>query len=202
MGRFEGRVAIVTGASNGQGASTARLLAKEGANVVIADVMEMEGHALASEIGEAALFQPLDVGDEAAWAACTKATLEQWGRIDILVNNAGVVHGASLFELKVEDFERVLRINLIGAWLGIKAAAPSMIELGRGSIINIASTAALVGMNGLAAYTSSKWGLRGLTKTAAMEVGPQRRPSKRGFSRGHQYEDDWCSQQRSHSVPE
>ena len=104
-------------------------------------------------------------------AAGVEATLERFGRLDILVNNAGVVHPAGILELKKADFERVLRINLIGAWLGIQTLAPGMIDKGKGSIVNIISSSGLWGMNGLAAYGSSKWALRGLSKTAAMELG-------------------------------
>lgn len=171
MGKLDGRVAIITGAAGGQGEATARLFAEEGALVVLADVLEEQGRAVASDIGGNALFRVLDVASEQGWDDCVKAALGRWGRIDVLINNAGVVHAASIFDLKRTDFERVLGINLIGAWLGIKATAPSMISLGKGAIINISSTAGLWGMNGLAAYTSSKWALRGLTKTAAMELG-------------------------------
>src|SRR5690606_28207610 len=113
----------------------------------------------------------LDVTDEAAWQALAETAKSQFGSPDILVNNAGIVHPAGLLELRKGDFQRVLDINLVGAWLGIKALAPGMIERGRGAIVNICSTSGLWGMNGLGAYSASKWALRGLTKTAAMELG-------------------------------
>ena len=169
--RLEGRVAIITGAARGQGAATARIFAGEGAKVVVADVLEPEGKAVAAEIGPAAAFSRLDVTNEDNWSSVVADAERRWGRVDTLINNAGVVHPAAITELKKSDFERVLGINLIGAWLGIKSVAPGMCKRGSGVIVNICSTAGLWGMNGLAAYSSSKWGLRGLTKTAAMELG-------------------------------
>jgi 3alpha(or 20beta)-hydroxysteroid dehydrogenase len=171
MGKLDQRVALITGGARGQGAATARLFAAEGAKVVIADVLEGEGSALADEIGSAALFQRLDVTDESAWQKLVADIEARWGSVDILINNAGIVHPAGLLQLEKGDFQRVLEINLLGAWLGIKAAAPGMIARGRGAIVNVCSTSALWGMNGLGAYSSSKWALRGLTKTAAMELG-------------------------------
>jgi 3alpha(or 20beta)-hydroxysteroid dehydrogenase len=153
------------------GAATARLFAREGARVVIADVLESEGAIVAGEIGAAAAFRKLDVTNEDAWRRVVADTQQRWDQIDILVNNAGVVHAASITELEQKDFERVLNINLIGAWLGIKTIAPLMMTPRKGVIVNICSTAGLWGMNGLTAYSASKWALRGLTKTAAMELG-------------------------------
>lgn len=170
-GRLDGRVAIITGGARGQGAATARIFAAEGARVVIADVLEAEGTTTAREIGSSAMFHRLDVAADSAWQELIAATTARWAAPDILINNAGIVHQSALLELREDDFERVLRINLIGAWLGIKAVAPAMIAKGKGAIVNICSTSALSGMNGLCAYSASKWALRGLTKTAAMELG-------------------------------
>jgi 3alpha(or 20beta)-hydroxysteroid dehydrogenase len=173
-GRLNGRIAVVTGGARGQGEATVRLFASEGARVVIADMLEAEGQALASSLGDTALFVKLDVSDEDQWSALNAAVKDRWGDTpDILVNNAGVVHPASILDLTKADFERVLRINLIGGWLGIKALAPGMIAKGKGAIVNIVSSSGLWGMNGLAAYSSSKWALRGISKTAAMELGPK-----------------------------
>lgn len=169
--RLEGKVAIITGAARGQGAATARIFVAEGARVVIGDVLHSEGEALARELGGAAVFQKLDVTDEEAWRQVVAEASQRYGGVDILINNAGIVHAAAITDLKRSDFERVLQINLIGAWLGIKSVAASMIAKGNGAIVNICSTAGLWGMNGVAAYSSSKWALRGLTKTAAMELG-------------------------------
>jgi 3alpha(or 20beta)-hydroxysteroid dehydrogenase len=168
--RLEGKVAIITGAARGQGEATARLFAAEGAKLVLADVAGA-GAQVAESLGSAAIFRKLDVNSEDAWNALVAETVAHFGGLDVLVNNAGVVHPASILDLKKADFERVLGINLIGAWLGMKTAAPAMIARGKGSIVNISSTSGLFGMNGLSAYLSSKWALRGLSKTAALELG-------------------------------
>lgn len=169
--RLEGRIAIVTGASRGQGEATARLFAEAGARVVLGDVSEPEGSAVAASIGASAMFQKLDVSSEQSWAELNARVRAEWGAADILVNNAGIVHPVDALSLEKADFERVLSINLIGAWLGIKAVAPGMIAKGKGAIVNIVSSSGLIGMNGLTAYMSSKWALRGLTKNCAMELG-------------------------------
>lgn len=170
-GRLKGMNAIITGGARGQGEATARIFVAEGARVVIADVLETEGIAVASSIGPSAIYRKLDVSDENAWNDLIAEVRGHWGIVDILINNAGILHASTLLDLEREDFERVLNINLIGSWLGIKAVAPGMIEKGKGSIVNICSIGALCGMNGTGAYGASKWALRGLTKTAAMELG-------------------------------
>ena len=171
MNKLDGRVVIITGGAGGQGAAAARLYVAHGARVVIGDVLEADGRAVADEIGDSAIFQRLDVGDEASWKDCVAAATSRWGRIDALLNNAGVIHVASIVEGELRDFERVLRVNLVGPWLGIRAVAPTMIAQGKGAIVNVGSTASLWGMHGISSYSSSKWGLRGLTKAAAMELG-------------------------------
>jgi len=173
LGRLNGKVAIVTGGSQGMGAATARLFAAEGAKVVIGDVIEDKGKALAAEIGAAARFSKLDVRSEADWAAIVATATEAFGTVDILINNAAVVHFTAIEELKVEDAERVLSINVIGTMLGAKHIAPVMTKAGRGAIINISSVDGLRGCNGLPIYTASKWAVRGLTKSLAMELGPR-----------------------------
>ena len=170
MGKLEGRVAIITGAARGQGDATARLFAAEGARVVVADMLAEQGEAVARDIGDNAMFARLDVSDEDGWSTLVEDVQKRWGTIDILVNNAGIVHPATITDLKKADYERVLQINLIGSWLGMKSVAPVMAAKGRGAIVNVCSTSGLIGMNGLGAYMSSKWALRGLTKTAAMEL--------------------------------
>ena len=169
MGKLQGRVAIVTGAARGQGEATARLFAEEGAKVVLVDMLEAEGAVVAKSIGDNAMFRKLDVSDEGGWVALVADVKAKWGGVDILINNAGIVHPARLTELQQDDFERVLRINLIGSWLGMKIAGAAMEEKGKGAIVNVCSTSALQGFNGLGAYLASKWALRGLSKTAAME---------------------------------
>jgi len=170
-GKLEGRVAIVTGAARGQGEATARLFAAEGAHVIVADLLEAEGKSVTSSIGARATYQTLDVSNEASWTAVGDFVTARFGKADILVNNAGIVYPVGILDLTKDAFERVLGINLIGAWLGIKTLAPGMVAAGKGSIVNICSTSGLWGMNGLTPYSASKWALRGLTKTAAMELG-------------------------------
>lgn len=171
MTRLEGKVAIVTGGARGMGAATCRLFVEAGARVVIADVLDAEGEALARELGSAARFMRLDVADEANWQRVADATVEQFGRIDVLVNNAAVLIFGAITELSKRDFERAVSINLVGTFVGIRTIAPHMIAQKSGSIVNISSVDGLRGVNALAAYVSSKWGVRGLTKVAALELG-------------------------------
>ena len=173
MGRLEGKVAIVTGGARGMGAATCRLFVAEGARVVIGDVLDAEGEALARELGDAARFMRLDVADEASWVRVTEATMEQFGRIDVLVSNAAVLTFGGITELSKREFERAVSINLVGTFVGIRTIAPRMIAQKSGSIVNISSVDGLRGVNALAAYVSSKWGVRGLTKVAALELGHQ-----------------------------
>jgi len=171
MARLDGKVAIITGGARGMGGATSRLFAAEGAKVVIADVLDKEGAALAEELKGSAIFQHHDVTDEASWSSVVAKAIATFGKVDILVNNAGILLFKTLLDTSKADYERVLGVNLMGAFLGIKAVAPHMIERGKGSIVNVSSTDGMKGANGLGAYSSSKWGLRGLTRVAAMELG-------------------------------
>lgn len=171
MGKLEGKVAIVTGGGRGMGAATVRRFVAEGAKVAIADVLEAEGSALAAELGDAARFYRLDVTNEENWAAVVLAVEADLGPVSVLVNNAGILMFKSLLETTKADYERVLGVNLVGEFLGIKAVAPGMIARGKGSIVNVSSVDGMKGANSLVAYASSKWGVRGLTKVAAMELG-------------------------------
>lgn len=173
MGRLEGKVAIVTGGAQGMGAATARLFAAEGARVVIGDVIEDKGRAVAAELGDGARFQKLDVRSEEDWAATVATATQAFGAVDILVNNAAIVHFTAIEALKADEAERVLAINVLGTMLGAKHVAPVMTKAGRGVIINISSVDGLRGCNGLVVYTASKWAVRGLTKSLAMELGPR-----------------------------
>jgi 3alpha(or 20beta)-hydroxysteroid dehydrogenase len=155
------------------GAATARLFVAEGARVVLSDLLDSEGEALARELGEAAVFQHHDVASEEDWQHTVGTALTRFGGVDILVNNAGVLLMRGIMETTRADFERVLGINLVGAFLGIKAVAPKIIERGGGAIINVSSIDGLKGSNAVSAYSASKWGMRGLTKVAAMELGPR-----------------------------
>jgi len=173
MGRVDGKVAIITGGSRGQGEAEARLFAKEGAKVVIADVLDAEGQAVAESIGAHARFEHLDVTDEENWQAVVAATTEAFGTPTVLVNNAGILAFNSVLRTEAAEFRRVLDINLTGAFLGIKTVGRAMkkAETG-GSIINISSNGGMEGLPMLPAYSASKWGLRGLSRSAAMELGP------------------------------
>ncbi|HQR05160.1 MAG: glucose 1-dehydrogenase [Proteobacteria bacterium] len=171
MQRLQDKVAIITGGARGMGAATARLFATEGARVVITDVLDADGAALATELGGGAVYRHLDVTDENGWRQVVQQTEQDAGRIDILINNAGILMFKSLLEIEKAEFEKVLNINLVGAFLGIRSVAPGMIRQGRGAIVNISSVDGMKGANGLGAYASSKWGLRGLTRVAAMELG-------------------------------
>ncbi|QJB68756.1 SDR family NAD(P)-dependent oxidoreductase [Parasphingorhabdus halotolerans] len=171
MGRLSGKVAIITGAARGMGEATARLFASEGAKVVLTDVLEDEGQAVAADIGDAASFIKHDVSSDDDWAAVVAKAKADHGTVDILVNNAGVVHFTPIEALSAEDAQHVLGINTIGPMLGIKHVSAVMKAAGKGSIVNISSVDGLRGCNGLTIYTASKWALRGLTKSLAYELG-------------------------------
>ena len=169
MGKLDGKVAVVTGGARGIGAEISRLFAAEGARVVVADVLTQEGEALAEEIGDAALFMHLDVTDESQWAQVVAVAEQEFGPIDVLVNNAGIVAFGTIAEQELKSFQHVLDVNLVGPWLGMHVAFPSMQRAGGGAVVNVSSTAGLMGYSNLGGYVASKWGLRGLTKSAALE---------------------------------
>src|SRR3989449_3790084 len=171
MGRFENRTVIVTGGAGGMGASHARGFVAEGANVVIADVLEQEGWTLADELGDHAFSSRLAVTSDAGWAATVAAAENAFGPVSVLINNAGIVRFGVIAETEPAVWRQVLDINLTGTYLGIRAVAPSMRKAGGGAIVNISSGAGFTATFGLAAYVASKWGVRGLTKTAALELG-------------------------------
>ncbi|MBK9180331.1 MAG: glucose 1-dehydrogenase [Acidimicrobiales bacterium] len=173
MGRLDGKIAVITGAARGMGEADARLFVAEGARVVLADVLDAEGEAVAADLGDAARYVHLDVTDEAGWHAVLDAADNAFGRPDVLVNNAGIVRMGPLVDLDLETLREVLEVNLVGPFLGMKVVGGAMAAAGRGSIVNLSSTAGMVGMSMLSAYVASKWGLRGLTKTAAIELGPR-----------------------------
>jgi 3alpha(or 20beta)-hydroxysteroid dehydrogenase len=173
MGRLDGKVALISGAARGQGAAEARLFAAEGAKVMLGDVLDEDGAKVAAEIGDAAAFVHLDVTDESSWQGAVAATEEAFGPISVLVNNAGVLSFGPIDRIELSEWHRVLRVNLDGVFLGIKTVTPSMTRAGGGSIVNISSTAGLQGQPMLGAYVASKWAVRGLTKTAAIDLGPK-----------------------------
>lgn len=172
MTDLSGRTALVTGGARGQGAAEVRLLAECGAQVLICDVLQDEGNALADELGASARFLALDVTSADGWAAAIQACRDWTGRLDVLVNNAGIINRTLIAQTPPEVWRRLLDVNLTGAFLGIQTAAPLMVEGGGGSIINISSNSAFSG-HADPAYTASKWGLRGLTRSAAMEFAAQ-----------------------------
>ena len=170
MSSLHGKVALITGAARGMGAYESRMFVESGARVVLTDVRE-EGREVARELGDAARFRRHDVTSEADWEAAVKFALAEFGRLDVLVNNAGVYSGAWLEQETLDTFERVLRVNLVSQFIGLRAVLDPMRAAGGGSIVNISSQAGLQGIAGHAAYGASKWGVRGLSKTAAIELG-------------------------------
>jgi 3alpha(or 20beta)-hydroxysteroid dehydrogenase len=172
MTSLEGYVALISGAARGQGEAEARLFVERGASVVIGDVLEEEGRAVADSLGDAAHFVRLDVTEPSDWAAAVAAAKERFGGLDSLVNNAGICLTGMIERMRPEDFEKVLRVNLLGCFLGMQAAVPALREGTRGSTItNISSTAGFEGVPGVSAYVASKWAIRGITKSAAIELG-------------------------------
>ena len=171
MGLLDNKVAIITGAARGQGAAAARRFVEEGARVIIADVNDEAGKELAQELGELALYRHLDVSAEDEWDTVVGEAVETLGGLHILVNNAGVLHFSGVAETTLADYERVVRINQFGCFLGIRAAARVMGE--GGSIVNLSSVEGLAGMPYTIAYAASKFAIRGMTKVAALELGPK-----------------------------
>lgn len=170
MSRLAGKTAIITGGARGMGAVTTRLFAEHGANVVIGDILDAEGQALAQELGSNVRFVHLDVTSESDWQQAV-TTAEALGPLNVLVNNAGILVFKAIAEQTTEEYMNVLNINLVGCYNGIRAVIEPMKRAGIGSIINISSIDGLQAKNSLSAYASSKWGMRGLTKAAALELG-------------------------------
>lgn len=170
MAGVQGKIAIVTGGAMGIGEAHCRLLADEGANVVICDISDDVGNALADEIG--ATYLHLDVSDEENWTRVVDEVTNTLGNIDILVNNAGIGASTPIATASTADWDRVIAVNLTGTFFGMRAVAASMKAAGGGAIVNTSSVAGLVGTGGISAYAASKWGVRGLTKSAAIDLGP------------------------------
>ncbi|MCU1503274.1 MAG: 3-oxoacyl-[acyl-carrier protein] reductase [Ilumatobacteraceae bacterium] len=168
MGRLDGKVAIVTGGARGQGGAEAALFRSEGAEVVITDVLRDEGHAHAEAIG--ATFLAHDVRSEEEWAEVVRQTLERHGHIDALVNNAGIFQRAKLVDTDLAMYRKIIEVNQIGVFLGMRAVVPTMIEQQSGAIVNISSVAGLRGSPGGFAYGASKFAVTGMTKSASMEL--------------------------------
>lgn len=171
-GRLAGKVAIITGAARGMGEASARLFAAEGARVLLVDKRDDLGGAVAASIGASARYVSADVTDPAGWAAIAAACVERFGAPTVLLNNAGIIRVQPLLETDLDTFHKVIDTNLTSCFLGMQAIVPLMRDAGGGSVINVASPQGIEGRGNFGAYTASKFGVRGLTRTAAIEFGP------------------------------
>jgi 3alpha(or 20beta)-hydroxysteroid dehydrogenase len=172
VGRLDGKVALITGGARGMGKSHVRHFAAEGAKVVSGDVLDDLGTAVAAEIGpETCRYVHHDVSSEADWSAAVATAIEAFGKLDILVNNAGILMQAPITDMPLADFRRVIDVNAVGCWLGMKSVAEPMKAAGGGSIVNISSIEGLTGAADCTAYAASKFAIRGMTKAAAQELG-------------------------------
>lgn len=171
MDRLTGKVAIITGAAQGQGAEIARALVAEGARVELADVNEADGQLLAKELGESAHFTKHDVSDPESWERLVADVAERFGPVNVLVNNAGILRFGQVDQMPIEEAELIWSVNIRGCYLGMQAVVPTMKRNGGGSIVNASSVEGLGGMGSVVAYCGSKWAIRGMTKAAAHELG-------------------------------
>jgi 3alpha(or 20beta)-hydroxysteroid dehydrogenase len=173
MGRLDGKVALITGGARGMGKSHVRHFVAEGARVVFGDVLDDKGAYVAGQLGaDCCRYIHHDVTSEADWDAAVALATGAFGKLDVLVNNAGILTFATISDMTLEAFRRVLDVNAVGCWLGMKAAIGPMKATGGGSIVNISSTEGFTGAAGLSAYSASKFAIRGMTKAAAQELGP------------------------------
>jgi len=174
MSGLDGRVILITGAAMGQGEAEARLCVERGARVVVADVAEEAGRAVASDLGDAAFFVRLDVSRAADWAAAIAATEERFGPVDGLVNNAAIPMRLTLEELSEADIRRVFEVNQLGPMLGMQHVLEPMKRAGGGAIVNIGSVVGVRPLVRTGAYVAAKWALRGMTRVAALEFAPHK----------------------------
>jgi len=172
MARHSSTVAIITGGARGLGAAQARAIVDAGGRVVITDVLADEGAALAAELGDAATFVQHDVTSAEQWAAVVAHAEATYGPVNALSNNAGIVVFTPMLEATEADFRRVIDINLVGVFLGMQAVAASMQKAGGGSIVNISSVAGMQGYKNIISYSASKYAVRGMSKSAALELAP------------------------------
>lgn len=172
MGRVDGKVALISGGSRGMGAAHAELLVAEGAKVVIGDILDDEGKALAASLGDATRYVHLDVTDPEQWESAVAEATSSFGTLNVLVNNAGIVNGGPLQKFDIDKWRQIIDVNLTGTFLGMRAVIDSMIAAGGGSIINVSSIEGLRGAPWAHGYVASKWGVRGLAKSAALELAP------------------------------
>ncbi len=171
MGKLDGKVAIVSGAARGQGEAEARAFVAEGASVVLGDVLDAEGEQVAADLGAAATYVHLDVTQPGDWERVVKTALSEYGKLDVLVNNAGILRLGLIESQPLDEYLAVVNVNQVGCFLGMQAVIPALKANGGGSIVNTSSTSGFIGVAGLAAYTASKFAVRGMTKVAAMELG-------------------------------
>ena len=172
MGRVTGKIALISGGARGMGAAHARALVDEGAHVVIGDLLDEAGQALAADLGPSAHYVHLDVTDKQQWIDAVAATNTTFGPVNVLINNAGIANGNLLTDFELAEWQRILDINLTGTFLGCQAVAQTMIDNKAGSIINISSVEGYRGSPGLHGYTATKFAVRGLTKSVALELAP------------------------------
>jgi 3alpha(or 20beta)-hydroxysteroid dehydrogenase len=170
--RLTGKVALVSGGARGMGASHVRTMVAEGAKVVFGDILDQEGEVVAKELGDNARYVHLDVTQPEDWESAVATAVGEFGGLHVLVNNAGIINVGTIEDYALSEWQRILEINLTGVFLGIRAVVKTMKEAGRGSIINISSIEGMAGTLGCHGYTATKFGVRGLTKSAAMELGP------------------------------
>jgi 3alpha(or 20beta)-hydroxysteroid dehydrogenase len=170
--RLAGKVALVSGGARGMGASHVRALVAEGAKVVFGDILDDEGKAVAAELGDPVRYVHLDVTKHEHWEVAVATAVGEFGGLDVLVNNAGIINIGTLEDYELSEWQRILDINLTGVFLGIRAVVKPMKEAGRGSIINISSIEGMAGTIACHGYTATKFAVRGLTKSAALELGP------------------------------
>ncbi|MGJ0120605.1 glucose 1-dehydrogenase [Williamsia sp. MIQD14] len=172
MGRVDGKVVVISGGARGMGAADAAALVAEGASVVIGDILDDEGHAVAAELGDAATYVHLDVTNPADWAMAVETAVGTYGSLTGLVNNAGIANGSTLQGFRLDKWQQIVDVNLTGTFLGMQAAADALIASRNGSIVNISSIEGMRGTPWAHGYVATKWAVRGLTKSVAAELAP------------------------------
>jgi 3alpha(or 20beta)-hydroxysteroid dehydrogenase len=170
--RLAGKVALVTGGASGQGEAEAKMFAAQGARVLIADISDEAGRALADEIGDVAAYEHLDVSDAEEWGPVVAAVLDRWGQLDILINNAGIGYADVVDRLPLEHHHRLIDVNLNGVYYGMRAVAQPMRDRRTGSIVNISSIDGLVGVHAMSSYAATKFAVTGMTRSVALDLGP------------------------------